>query len=210
MLKQSLATLAILGLLTGCSSPQAATNLDAKQLKLQVPQDATSLHLDSQNSQLSWMANKINGTTHKGTVSIAKGALFMQKQEISGGEFIIDMTQITNLDDDGSSSQTLIQHLMSEDFFAVSNFPSAHLKITQITPNLKHLYQIQADLTIKDQTHPIEFDAKIEPKLGTASAKFKIDRTRWGIQYGSGQFFKELADNIIKDEIRFTLDLKFQ
>ncbi|MPS55505.1 YceI family protein [Alcaligenaceae bacterium SAGV3] len=59
-------------------------------------------------------------------------------------------------------------------------------------------------------THPIEFPAKVTVDKGVATgeAVVKIDRTKWGLKYGSGNFFKELAgDKIINDEFELTLKL---
>jgi hypothetical protein len=64
-------------------------------------------------------------------------------------------------------------------------------------------------LTIKDISQLIAFPAKITFKDGQifAQAEFNIDRTQWDIKYGSGQFFKELADKAIKDEINFKIEI---
>jgi hypothetical protein len=48
-----------------------------------------------------------------------------------------------------------------------------------------------------------------ENNILSAKADFVIDRTKWDIKYGSGSFFKEMGDKAIKDEIIFSLDLKF-
>ena len=40
-----------------------------------------------------------------------------------------------------------------------------------------------------------------------AKAKIKIDRTKWGIKYNSGNFFKDLGDKVILDEIEFEINL---
>ncbi|MNL81038.1 YceI-like domain protein [compost metagenome] len=60
------------------------------------------------------------------------------------------------------------------------------------------------------QTQPIEFPATVKVDKGvlTGEALVKIDRTKWGLKYGSGSFFKELAgDKIIADEFELNLNL---
>ena len=55
-------------------------------------------------------------------------------------------------------------------------------------PNLT----IHADLTLRGQTHPITFQATpgLTPEgKPAAQANLQIDRTRWGVLYGSGKFF---------------------
>ena len=70
-------------------------------------------------------------------------------------------------------------------------------------------YEILANLTIKGITHPIAFEAdvSINGVNFLAKAKIKIDRTKWGIKYGSGSFFEDLGDKMILDEIGFDIFL---
>lgn len=65
--------------------------------------------------------------------------------------------------------------------------------------------QVQGKLTIKDKTNPVTL--KFNKSNNEYTGKFTFDRTQYGIIYGSGNFFKELAaDKIIKNEV--TLDFK--
>ena len=43
------------------------------------------------------------------------------------------------------------------------------------------------------------------PKWVTADAEFKIDRTKYGIKYGSGSFFDNLGDKAISND--FTMKI---
>jgi hypothetical protein len=51
----------------------------------------------------------------------------------------------------------------------------------------------------------IDFGTSIIPS--TSKAKIKIDRTKWDIIYNSGNFFKDLGDKLILDEIEFDIHL---
>ena len=64
-------------------------------------------------------------------------------------------------------------------------------------------------MTIKGITHSVTFPAKVEINglNFLATAKIKIDRTKWGIEYNSGNFFKDLGDKLILDEILFDVYL---
>ena len=79
-----------------------------------------------------------------------------------GGEIIIDMNSIicTDIKDKGSNGY-LVKHLKNDDFFATDKFPLSHLKIVNVTTDDNNNFKIKADLTIKEQTHPIEFTANI-------------------------------------------------
>jgi len=56
-------------------------------------------------------------------------------------------------------------------------------------------------------THALSFEAKVDVQGNTISAAGAIivDRTKYGIKFGSGNFFKALGDNLIYND--FTLDL---
>lgn len=43
----------------------------------------------------------------------------------------------------------------------------------------------------------------------TATTTLKIDRTKYGIKYGSGSFFDSLGDKAISDEFELTVNLQF-
>jgi len=206
-----LATILSLSLF-GCSQKNAEkSNEQAAQIiEMNTPDSVDVLNLNLENSTLNWQGTKITGFNHKGTVKIAKGALYTQEDEPVGGEFILDMTQMTNKDDDGSTSEVLLKHLQSDDFFDVTTYPSAKIEITKLTPNIKRDFEVEADLTIKGKTNPVKFTAEINMDEKTANAEFAIDRTLWDVRYGSGKFFKGLGDNLIKDEMNFKIDLSFQ
>ena len=70
-------------------------------------------------------------------------------------------------------------------------------------------YKVLANLTIKGITRPVSFAAniKFDNLKFSAEANIKIDRTKWNIRYGSGTFFENLGDRMIKDEIEFNVYL---
>ena len=60
----------------------------------------------------------------------------------------------------------------------------------------------------KDKTNPISVSYKKEGK--TYTGKMVFDRTKYNIVYGSGNFFKNLGDKVIHDdvEVNFSIVLK--
>lgn len=40
-----------------------------------------------------------------------------------------------------------------------------------------------------------------------AQASFTIDRTQWGVIYGSGKFFKRLSGHLVNDLIEFQIKI---
>ena len=67
---------------------------------------------------------------------------------------------------------------------------------------------MNASNTIKDITNTVELAVVVSSadKTMTIDSTITLDRTKWDIRYGSGQFFKNLADNVIDDN--FTVVFK--
>jgi polyisoprenoid-binding protein YceI len=160
---------------------------------------------DVKESSITWTGKKILGT-HTGTIDLKEGHLIMEGNDIVGGRFIVDMTTITNSDMDGKGKTKLEGHLKSDDFFGVSSHPTAILTIESATKEGSN-YEVMGTMAIKGQVQPIEFSIAMG-KSG-ARASLKIDRTLYGIKYGSGSFTDDLADNTISDFFELDVILKF-
>ena len=175
---------------------------------------ATKPHIDnvrvsSESSIVKWIGSKVV-SSHEGNVSIAKGSLSIDHGILVGGEIAIDMNSISCSDiESKKKNEYLVSHLKDEDFFNTEDFPLAIIKITRAVKGKGNIYKIIADLTIKGITQPIAFEADININgiSFLAEAKIKIDRTKWGIKYGSGSFFEDLGDKMILDEIAFEISL---
>ena len=68
-------------------------------------------------------------------------------------------------------------------------------------------YTVFADLTIKNITESIEFEAELSNNVATAD--LNIDRTKFGIKYGSGSFFENLGDKMIDDNFNLIVNIKY-
>ncbi len=174
---------------------------------------ATKPHVDNvrvntENSTVKWTGSKIS-SSHEGTVNIIKGALNIDHGTLVGGQFSIDMQSLATTDMSEEYNKKLDGHLKNEDFFNVSEFPTASITITNALRGSGNSYKIIANLTIKGITHPISFaaDVDVNGKNFLATAKIKIDRTKWDIKYNSGNYFKDLGDKLILDEIEFDIFL---
>ena len=164
--------------------------------------------VDNQKSTIKWIGSKI-AESHEGLISIQNGVLLIDHGTLVGGDITIDMSSIQTTDMSDKYNKKLDSHLMNEDFFDVEKHPISSIKITKATKTEANNYQIVADLTIKGITHSITFDAEVNIRKIAffAKAKIKIDRTKWDIKYNSGNFFKDLGDKVILDEIEFEINL---
>ena len=164
---------------------------------------AQTKKINLKKSVITWTGKKVTGE-HSGTINYKEGTLLFEKKRLIGGTFIADMTTLTNTDQTGKDKAKLEGHLKSADFFNTEEYKTAKLVFKTIKAKKTDLYAITADLTIKGKTNPVKFDLLF--KARTATSSFSIDRTKYGIQYGSGSFFDDLGDRTIYDE--FDLNVK--
>lgn len=160
--------------------------------------------VDLSKSEIEWNGKKVTGE-HFGTIDIKTGNLVYDNGVLTGGEFVINMPSITVTDLEGEGKQKLESHLKSDDFFGVAKYPTSKLKISKVVPAGKAgMFNINGDLTIKEITKPIQFEAKFNGNIATA--EIILDRAEYDIRYGSGSFFDNLGDKLIYDD--FTLKVK--
>jgi len=167
---------------------------------------AESRQINQENSSVKWRGEVVTGVKgHEGTIPVSGFIGFNSNKELVAGTFELDINNLTNTDLEGEMQETLLEHLKGTDFFDTEKYPTANLNITSSEKLDENLYSLTADLTIKDQTNSIQFKAEVN---GTEiTSMFDIDRTRWGVTYGSGKFFDNLKDSAIKDEIMFDIKL---
>ena len=99
---------------------------------------------------------------------------------------MIDMTTITNGDIEEEKDNTkLVNHLKSDDFFGVSKYPEATLKIKSATKN-GEAFNITADITIRNITKEISFLASRNDSENQIVfiASFNVERTAHEVMYG--------------------------
>jgi polyisoprenoid-binding protein YceI len=164
---------------------------------------------NASKSKLEWLGEKVTGE-HHGTVNLQSGTLSMQNNKIVGGEFIIDVKSLTDVDlTDPQWNGKLVGHLKSEDFFSVEKFPTAKLTITSSTPFDKGMATVKGNLTIKGITNPLEFKSSMQKTEDGLRffANITIDRTKYDIRYGSGTFFDNLGDKTIYDDFNLKVNI---
>ncbi|WP_347158563.1 YceI family protein [Pontibacter chitinilyticus] len=168
-------------------------------------------------SELKWHAKKVTGE-HFGNIKLQSGALHINNNKLTGGNFVIDMSSISNTDiKDDEYRGKLLGHLKSDDFFGVEKFPTATFKITNVKPIANAAagqpnYTVTGDLTIKGITNPITFPAVVTVKNGVATAKadVTVNRAKYDVRYGSESFFGNLGDKAIYDDFVVSLNVTAQ
>lgn len=169
-------------------------------------------YIQPYESELVWTGKKINGE-HYGTIMFKSGFIDVIDNQIIAGEFIIDMSSIKVTDMSPKYNLKLENHLKNTDFFKVDEFPTASFKVTG-----SHKFFIiddigfEGELNIKNIALKKIIPASISINDSTAKASgiINIDRTLFGITYGSGSFFENLQDRAIDDifSLKFNITAK--
>lgn len=162
----------------------------------------TDYKVDTAYSNIVWTGYKVTGQ-HTGDVKVKNGTLQYADGKLTGGSFEIDMNSITCTDMQGEGASKLVGHLKSDDFFGVATYPTAKFVITRAIPtDSKGNYKIVGNLTIKNTTKEVKFNANVVDKGSevNASGKLVVDRSDYDVRFGSGSFFDGLGDKTIYDE----------
>ncbi|HMN06651.1 MAG TPA: YceI family protein [Flavobacteriales bacterium] len=172
--------------------------------------------VDPAATKVGWVGKKVTGE-HNGSIQVKGGSLQWGTNGLQGGEVVVDMSTIKDLDMDEDGASRLEAHLNSKDFFNTSEFKTATFKITRVeklTPSSSGQpnYTVAGDLTIKGITKPVTFQVEAWQVRGGVRAKgtLSFDRTLYGIKFRSGQFFDALGDRMIYDMIDLSFDLMAQ
>lgn len=156
--------------------------------------------IDFNESLLKWKGSKVTGE-HVGTIAIKSGDLKFSKGLIESGELIVDMEKIKITDLQGEWADKFLSHIKSADFFDTQKFPIAKINIKSDDGN-----KLNGELTIKGKTSPISF--RYKKTKNTYSGVMKFDRTKFDMIYGSGDFFKNLGDKMINNDVEVEFNIK--
>jgi len=164
---------------------------------------AQKFEVNTKTSSVKWTGKKI-GRQHEGNIQLKSGALELNNDKIVAGNFVVDMTTITNTDMENEEyNQKLVGHLKSDAFFGVEQYPTAGFVITQGSEFSNGKATITGEITIKDITESISFEVLRAGK--EFSSKIEIDRAKFDVRYDSNSFFDNLGDKAIDDI--FILDI---
>lgn len=175
----------------------------------QTKEMTTNYTVDPQKTKIEYVGKKVTGQ-HNGTVAVKNGNLVFKGAELSGGEIVVDMNSMTVTDiTDKDTAQKYLGHMKSEDFFNTQKYPESKLVIKS-TKKVGADLEVKGDLTMIGETQPVTFKVTNwdwSDKTVKGKAKLVLDRTKWGLRYGSGKFFKGLGDKMINDEFELMIDL---
>ena len=175
------------------------------------------------DGDIRWTGRNVH-STHYGHLFLKSGFLYFQNG-LNGtegtGEIIADMGSIANEDLAGSPWQrVLLAHLASEDFFHSTLYPEARLRISRFFPLPDSLHRensgrpdhlLRGEAVIRGRAQRIDIPAILRRSTDgfTLTLRVDLDRTRWGVLYGSAKFFRCLGKHKVDDLISLEARLVF-
>lgn len=200
----------------GSCSNQEATKETAKSENVEL---VSSSHTGTyskieEESHLTWRATHLAGIQPRyGKVFIKNANFGIENGELVKAEVQVNLSSLTveNFPEGAEEIEKLRGHLLSADFFNISQFPEAKFELTNLSKNEGDFNSIATgNLTILGVSKPVSFNANVqvsEKKLSIQSEKFSIDRTDWGLSYNIEGTEGVPVDYLIANDIEFEIDL---
>ena len=211
-MKKLILSLAVVAIaLTSCKGEKKVETKEEVKVEEKVTDPVNSYNVNVAESTITWKGDKAIGGGHNGTIGLEKGLFDVENGLVKAGEFTIDMNSISCTDlEAGKGKEKLEGHLKAADFFDVEKFPTAKFEVASSEVKEGKLH-ITGNLTIKDVTKSITVPVTLTENGNDITLKsdtFMVDRTDFGVKYGSGKFFDNLKDKAINDLIEFSFELK--
>lgn len=149
-----------------------------------VAAEKATWNIDTVHSQVGFQVKHMGVATFRGQFNEFEGTLTTENGELTGVEGSIDIASIDVRD------SKLAGHLATPDFFDTENHPKGTLRSTSVTKTGEDSYRINADLTLRGVTKPVEINVKTEgphagmagPTLGV-NGEAEINRFDYGIAW---------------------------
>jgi len=166
--------------------------------------------INTETSTITWTGSKRVGHGHSGTVALKSGSFTIDEEgTITAASATIDFNTIDCCEQSNEGPLPgLVEHLMNEDFFDVTNHPEGMFKLSSVEVD-GDTTNLIGDLTIKDITNEVTIPATVTmaDDAATITADLTLDRSLWEIRYGSESFFDDLGDKVIENDMELTLEI---
>ncbi len=126
------------------------------------------------SSKVSFNVKKLGFINVKGVLSNLNGEISFSKENVSNSSFNISLS--TNTINTGSKKRD--EHLKSEDFFNVDNYPTINFRSTSII-DLDGKYLAVGKLTILETTRELEIPFEFENN--TITGQFSLNRLDYNL-----------------------------
>ena len=162
------------------------------------PAYAEEWKLDAEKSKIDFVGKKPDGA-HKGGFKKFTTTVKADLENPNNGSLKLEIDTESLWSDD----QKLTEHLKNPDFFDVRKYPKITFETTGIEASSEDNVQLIGKMTMLGKTVEIKVPCKaiISESAATLTTEFKLDRTKFGMEYGKGK---------INDQVEITASLAFK
>lgn len=164
-----------------------------------------------------WKGYKKDTTFNEGTIGVQSQDIQVANGMVISGSFEMPLSSLKNLNlPTEELKEQLIHHLKTADFFNMALYPALSFRINSVSPYNGGVstaveganFTVAGDFNMLGKPLPVSFPAKIEVNNGNIAvdAVFKIDRTRWGMNYATSDTLP--PDLYIMPEVEISLHLR--
>lgn len=167
---------------------------------LSSPASAVELTLVADQSKINFVGSKPDGK-HEGGFKEFEVIADANFEEAAQSSLKIQINTASLWSDNSK----LTSHLKNPDFFNVRKFPTITFESTEIIPagdEKEHKATVKGEMNMLGKSVAIDvpIKANVTEEYVEMTAEFKIDRTKWGMNYGQGKI-----DNDVKISVEFVL-----
>lgn len=166
--------------------------------------------IDPTHSEIGFKVKHMMFTNVSGKFQNYNAAIETENDEFENAkiEFIGDVNSLTTGNPDRET------HLLSADFFDVTQYPKISFKSTSFKKNKDDEFELQGNLTIRGVTKPVklntEYSGLMKDPWSNIKAGFvidgKINRKDWGLSWNSAL---ETGGVLVGEEVRLNIELQF-
>lgn len=168
-------------------------------------------------STATWKGYKKDTTFNEGTIAVQSQDIQVANGMVISGSFEMPLASLKNLNlPTEELKEQLIHHLKTADFFNMALYPALSFRINSVTAYNGGIstavdganFTVAGDFNMLGKPLTVSFPAKIDINNGNIAvdAVFKIDRTRWGMNYATSDTLP--PDLFIMPEVEISLHLR--
>ena len=199
--------------LTSCGDMGKKAETKAAEAVKEVKTASTKAYTNiAAGSHLEWRAAHLGGVQPRfGKVSLQSADVKITDGQVTNATVVVDLNTLTveNFEDGSEQQGQLKGHLLNEDFFNVSKYPTATFELTDIAPSSgDYNSTVTGNLTILEATKSITFNANVNTSdsgVSIHSEDFSVDRTDWGLTYNVEGTAGVPANYLIANDIGLTI-----
>jgi polyisoprenoid-binding protein YceI len=148
------------------------------------------------NSSVALWRGSTSATSNNGSFDVSSTSLVTNNNRVIKGSFVIPIVSVKNFNlPDNGTREMFLNHLKSADFFNLAMHPTATFELRDVQPYIGNGETavaganqfVTGDFSMIGKTLGLSFPAKIVFVNDSlkVEATFKLDRTKWGMNYSS-------------------------